>query len=352
LGLDPFKDLNPLNARRVAAFSYNGLAGQANLPPMDLPAMEQTSKGPLGSQYQTDPRTGKTTQVRGEESLHQVIGPDGQPQLLPASQAAGKTPFNQSVFGAANMSDQALQFAADTYRTTGKMPTTMGRNPAMQAKVLERVAADAQMNGDTAGSIAARTAALKANGQALDQVTKLETASAGYASTLEKNLDNLIGLQGKVDTAGVPLLNKVVRAWQQGVTGDPEVAKYVTYLSSAQGEFAKLKSGNLGNAPASDAAMSDARDIINKNMTGGQIAAVAEAMKGEAKNRLDAIREQKQSLMGGLTSSAPGAPQSAPQAKPAAKTVTQAQVQDYAKKHNLSVEAATAHVKASGFAVQ
>lgn len=354
LGLDPFKDLTPENARRVATFGYNQVAGAAGLPPKAMPDQQQTVPGALGSIYQRDPLTNKLTQVKGEEPLKDVIDPKtGLPTNVRASQAEGKQPFNQSVFAANNVDDQALQFAADTYRTTGKFPSAFGRSPALQAKVLSKVAQDAAANGDTAGAIAARAGALKANGQALDQVTKLESATTSYYNTLDKNLNNLQELAGKVDSSGVPLVNKVYRAWQQGISGDPEVAKYVTYLNAVEGEFAKIQSGSLGNAPTSDAAKRDAKDVINKFMSQGQIQAVAEAMRGEGNNRLSSIRDQKQALMGSMGQSAPGSPQSSPAVAPAgAKTVTQAQVQDYAQKHNLSVQAALAHVKANGFTVQ
>src|SRR6185369_4172368 len=140
----------------------------------------------------------------------------------------------------------------------------------------------------------------------------------------------------------------------QGVSGDPEIAKYVTYLNAVEGEYAKIQSGSLGNSPVSDASKRDAKDVINKFMSQGQIQAVAEAMRGEGNNRLSSIRDQKQALMGSMGQSAPGSPQGSQpsQSTPAAKTVTQAQVQDYAQKHNLSVQAAMAHVKSAGFTVQ
>jgi hypothetical protein len=80
----------------------------------------------------------------------------------------------------------------------------------------------------------------------------------------------------------------------------------VTWLNAVQGEYAKLKSGNLGNAPASDAAMRDAKEVINKNMSEGGIQAVAAAMRQEASNRRSAIAEQKTSLTGALGGQAPG----------------------------------------------
>jgi hypothetical protein len=235
--------------------------------------------------------------------------PDGSVRTLTKAQgmAKGLTPYNPSIYGAANMTDQAIQMASDTYRTTGKMPAAFGRNPLMQAKILDRVAQDMKANGDTAGAVAARSAALKANGQALDQVTKLEANTTSYYITLDKNLTKLQELAGKVDSSGVPLLNRVYRAWQQGISGDPTVAQYVTYLNAAQGEYAKIKAGSLGNQASSDAARKEAADVINKFMSQGQINAVADAMRGEGQNRLTSIREQKQELMGSL-----GAPGGAP----------------------------------------
>jgi len=299
LGLDPSDpaNLTAENAQAAATLYYNDIAGRVGLPPkaMRAPKLQDIPGG------QVDPATGKRTY----ESLHPVIGASGQPVLLPESQAIGRQPFNPSIFGAANLSDQAVQFAADTYRTTGKMPAAFGRNPAMQAKVLDKVAADAQAAGDTTGAIAARSASLKANGMALDQTSKLESATSSYYNTLDKNLTNLQELAGKVDSSGVPLINKVYRAWQQGIAGDPDVAKYVTYLNSAASEFAKIQSGSLGNAPVSDAARKHADDVINKFMSQGQINAVAEAMRGEGNNRLSSIREQKQQLVGALGQNAP-----------------------------------------------
>lgn len=314
LGLNLSTAADPNQAVRTALTARrNQLASQAQLGMEAPPVPMKTTKGALGSIYQTDPLTGKTTQVKGDEPLTDVVDPKtGLPVKVRASAAEGKQPFNQSVFAANNVGDQALQFAADTYRATGKFPGQFGRSPLLQAKVLNKVAEDAAAAGDSAGSIAARSAALKANGQALDQVTKQEAATTSYYNTLDKNLQNLQELSGKIDSSGVPLINKVFRAWQQGVSGDPEVAKYVTYMRAAEGEYAKIQSGSLGNQGSTDAARRDAQDVINKYMSKGQLDGVIQAMRGEGQNRLSAIREQKQSLMGGLSAGPPGAGQGGP----------------------------------------
>lgn len=308
LGLDPYKDLTPENARKVAVLAYNNLASQTGQDPLSMPDVLQTKYGPNGSIYQVDPLNNKLTQIQGEESLHQVIDPKtGQPVLLPASQATGKVPFNQSIFGAANMSDQAIQFAADTYRTTGKFPVSVGRNPAMQAKILERVATDAAAQGDTAGSIAARSAALKANGMALDQVSRQQNLIGAFEKTAEKNLQLALQYSDKVDRSGSPLINKAIVAWKQGVTGDPDTASFVNALTTFKNEYAKVLSGGTGSQGITDSARHEADDLFSKIQSKETLQQVARVARQEMSNRMSAFDEQKALLQQGLSGNAPGA---------------------------------------------
>jgi hypothetical protein len=218
-----------------------------------------------------------------------------------------KPPPTASAQAAANLSPDSIQFAADTYRSTGKFPGSFGRSPAMQAVVLNKISQDALANGDTAGSIAARSAALKANGTALDQITKQETLTSGAVATLDSNLKSLQALGQKLDTTGSPLINRAVTAFNQGVAGDPDTAAYVSMLNAVQSEYAKIASNNNGNSPISDSAKADAKEVINKLMSQGGIAAVAQAMRTESANRLQAIRDTKTGLIGTMSGNAPSA---------------------------------------------
>jgi hypothetical protein len=318
-GIDPVKGFNDSGIRTVFGLAASSLRAANGLPP------------------------GK------EPELQQVVGQGGAPQLVTKAQAIGKQPFNASIFGASNLSDDAVQLAADTYRTTGKMPAAFGRNPAMQAKVLDRVAQDAKANGDTAGAIAARSASLKANGMALDQITKLESATTSYANTLDKNLDSLLASAKKVDSTGSPLINRAFRAWQQGVTGDKDTAQMVTWLNAVQSEYAKINSGSLGNAPVSDASRKHADEVINKNFSAGGMAAVAQAMREEKGNRLSAIAEQKASLQQQL-GAAPNAP-SGSSASAGKGSVSADTLNAYAQKHGISPAQARRFLTSQGYQV-
>lgn len=330
-GVDP-NDKSDDNVREALGAYRNSLAAGVNLPQVDVRKQSKEE----------------------QEDLEKVVGSNGRPVLVPKSKAAGREPFNQSIFGASSMSDQAIQFAADTYRTTGKMPAGFARNPAMQAKVLDRVAQDADATGDTAASIAAREQSRKASGMALDQITKLESNTMAAADTLDRNIKSLREYAGKVDSSGVPLLNKAYRYWQQGVQGSPDVAKLVTMLNAVEGEYAKISSGNFSSGGVTEGAKRDAKDVINKYMNNGQIDAVAEAMTQEKENRLAAIRQQKESLQGQLSTGAPKPGAQTPQASstPAAGKVMPSgeKLQAYAVAHfGGDAAKAAAFLKSQGY---
>ena len=223
-----------------------------------------------------------------------------------------KPPPSAAAQAAANLDPASIQFAADTYRTTGKFPGSFGKSPALQSAVLKQVATDAAANGDTAGAIQARAASLKAGSTALDQVTKQEAFTSSAVNTLDKNLQALQTLGSKLDETGSPIINKAINHFNQGVTNDPNTAAYVAMLNAVQGEYAKIASNNNGNSPVSDSAKADAKEVINKAMSQGGIGAVRQAMMQESQNRMQAIAEAKQGLVGTLSGNAPGAPQGKP----------------------------------------
>lgn len=309
LGIDPRAGFTDQNVRTVLNFARNGIASQAQMGQEAPTVPEVTQNGPLGSIYQRNPITGKTTQVRGEEDLKQVVdSKTGLPTWVPASQAAGKQPFNASIYGAQNVSDQALQFAADTYRTTGKFPAAFGRNPAMQAKVLEKVASDAAASGDTAGSIAARQGALKANGQALDMNTKKLAVIEPATKKLDLDVANLLAAADKAGGVQSPLVNRAIRAWQQGIAGNGDVAQLVIHLNAVEGEYAKLNSGGTGAAAPSVTVRKEAHDAINKYMSKGTLADVAQAIRMDGQNALKVLQDEKDSLTSAIGVNAPGKP--------------------------------------------
>src|SRR5262249_10274788 len=159
------------------------------------------------------------------------------------------------------------------------------------------------------------------NGQALDQVTKREAVINTATAKLDMDLNNLLAAAKRVDSTGSPLINRAFRAYQQGVTGDYDVAQMVTWLNAVEGEYAKINSGGTGSAAPSVAVRKDAQAVINKNFSAGGMEAVAAAMRGDGLNAKRALAEEKQSVMGSIGGSPGGhqAPLQPPPGRPIAK---------------------------------
>lgn len=239
LGLDPFKDLTPENARRAAIFGYNNLAGSAGLPPKAMPVTMEQINGPNGQRLSRNPLTGEVKQEVGEESLHPVIGSNGQPVLLPASQAVGKQPFNQSLFGAANISDQTKEFAYQKYLTTGKLDVNVARSPAAQSQLWNYIAQRADQDGNSAASISARGQAFQASQGVVKDFT------SGQTSKTLNGLNTAIGHMDQLDQAATALNNGNIQALNKMSNffgtqfGSSNVTNFNVIKNFAAGEVAK-----------------------------------------------------------------------------------------------------------------
>ena len=193
-GIDPNDptQMTPANVQAVFGALANQTRGQVGLPAQKYEQFGPMQTGAAGEKYQVESGSGKVNQVSGE-ALKQVVGPNGLPQYATADQAAGRQPFNPTIFGAANMSDNTVDTLAAMARANGgKLPASLARNPLMQAKVLERMADQAKANGEDGAAIVYAGNARKANAGALDNLTKLQTATNAYSDTLDKNLSSLL----------------------------------------------------------------------------------------------------------------------------------------------------------------
>jgi hypothetical protein len=298
LGLDPLKALADVDlTRQVLGFQANQIRGQAALPAVNYAPPEQIVRGPAGEVYTQNPITHELKQVTGE-NLKQVAGPNG-PVYLPSDQAAGKTPFNASIFGASNISQQALDAAYNNWNANGRPnspPGGFGRTPQMASKFWDYAGQQDAATGNSAGAAKAYAAANKADGSALDQQTKLLSNVTSYGATLDKNIALLKDAESKNDLTGSPLINRALNDWRQGITGNPETAKTVAALTAVSTEVAKIQSGALGNTPISDSLRGEISGMINKNMSPAALNGALDIFVQEGANRRGSIQDQIDSL--------------------------------------------------------
>jgi hypothetical protein len=242
LGMDPVKDFSDDNVRQALNFARNQIAGGAGLPTTAPPVQEKTINGPLGSIYQQNPISQKITQVKAEEPLKDVIDPaTGQPTNMRASQAEGKQPFNQSIFGASNITDQQKDLAYQTYVTTGgKLPAgMMPRSDAAKAQIMDYIAQRAKADGNTAVSIAAQGQATQATQGVLKDFTSGATSkSLNAINTAVSHINSLEPLVDALGSGDIKRVNQFSNAFKQE-TGSPAPTDYASIKEFVGGEIAK-----------------------------------------------------------------------------------------------------------------
>lgn len=134
LGLDPFKDLTPENARAAAVYGYNQLAGGAGLPPKAMPDQLQTVTGQGGFKYKVDPLTGKPTAIPGETTPIEQARLGIEQQRLDMAKKISEGFSGQKGELLAALAEQGVSLPAGLRSKEQQMATLQGlidRNPGM-----------------------------------------------------------------------------------------------------------------------------------------------------------------------------------------------------------------------------
>lgn len=276
-----------------------------------------------------------------EAALAQYLGekpqePAKPPQLystaqgyLPADQAIGKMPYQapqrasaasakatDASGNAIDMSPEGLDLAAETYRSTGKLPTGLFRVPGAVVRVINRASELSAAAGEDAKATMLRQQSFNAQKTALAQVVKQKNMVGAFEKTAQRNMELAHQLSAKVDRSGVPLLNKAIMHFKQNVTGDPDTAAFVNALIAARTEYAKVLSGATGAQGITDSARREAEDLFSKATSPAQLDAVMQTATAEMANRMAAFDDQIAEMQ--RSSSPTPAPQ-----KPPASTAPQ-----------------------------
>jgi len=251
--------------------------------------------------------------------------------------------FNFNLAGGATggLDQAAIDQQAEKYFQTGQLPP-VGRSAAglaLSRQIMERASQIHPGESLAAGSAAyhANTASLKALQSNLDQVSAFE-------QTAVKNLDMFTGLARKAIDSGVPLVNAPLRT-AANLLGSSDQANFNAARQVAINEIAKVTSSPGLSGQLSDTARREVADFIPQSATVGQILHLADTLKQDMANRRMSYQDQIGQIKGrlGQTGAAGGG---------GVKTLTQSQIEQAAKDHNVSIEEATRQAKAAGYEVK
>jgi hypothetical protein len=308
LGLNPFTDMTPENARRVATFGYNQLAGSAGLPPKPMPTMVKNVNLGQGEVGQIDPLTGKKV---GDLTERQNPSYSLVDKWDPNTNTSSKVPVQTGGYGM-----QGVKPGGQTANTPGY---NIGMKPPSDP----------------------------------------ELKAAMFGGEMRAGLQKVRDLEGR----GVNLSPKARAAFINAATSEDSgmLAQFMGQEALAHGLSKNEQTYMAALMPMLQAA---GHDQSGARLSTGQVRQNLESMipiDVRNKEALDQVNANRNGFYQGLLTQAGSATQ-LPQYRgtlaadlkgaQSTKTVTSAQVQDYATKHHLSVDAATQHVKSNGFTVQ
>jgi len=283
---------------------------------------------------------------------------DAQSQLAAAKAASAqkaKMDLYKGLF-----SPEALDLVAEQAYRTGKppqIPYGITRNdPTAYARAMDMVAAKAAADGNSAAQAVANQQTYHAAGVAMTALTKQATITTAYEKSAEKAFDTALRESDNVARLGSPFLNQGIIAFKRGIKGDTNTGRMVDAITAAQTEYARVLSGAMGSAAITDSARDQAKDLFSKIDSADMLRGIL-GQGGTGReimhNRTSSFNDQQQVLQDLMTRHGPGQGQIAGNVPGStAKTVTKAQVQDYATKHNLPYAAALTHATTNGYTVQ
>jgi hypothetical protein len=191
------------------------------------------------------------------------------------------------------LSDRAIELAAERYNTNGVLPTNTGRNGKAIRHILDKAAEMEDVTGRTGAEAVAAWAGVKANTATLGKLTQTRGMVKSFEDNAVANADLALSLAPKgAAPLNVPVINRWVQTGRRAVAGDPNVTQFDIALGTFLDEYAKITSGATGSQGSTDASRREAYDRLSKYATKGQLAAGVATMKQEMGNRIVGLDQQ------------------------------------------------------------
>lgn len=209
------------------------------------------------------------------------------------------------------LSDDALQQAAERYALDGTLPQNLGRGAqgaSNTARILNKAAEIAKARGDTGEETRIRQIANRANTSALAQLTKQKSLILSFENTALRNADLAIAQSEVTDrTTGRSAIDKWIMLGRKKLANenDPqatEVAKLDLAVKSFANEYARVVTTVTGGGITSDTARGEIDALINRAMNKDQLRAVINFAKQEMNNRRLGYEQQERELRGAMRS--------------------------------------------------
>lgn len=189
-----------------------------------------------------------------------------------------------------NLTPEALDEAAENYYLNPQALPPWARGKAGMPNAIKVADRAAVLHPEGGGAIAG--AGFKADAGSLKHAQQQADAMESFEKTGLKNLDAFEKSATELSDTGVPWLNMPWRQAQQKFAGDPQLAAFSVYRTTAVNELTKILAGSTGAGAPSDSARHEVEGLIGPDMTVPQILAATHALRNDVGNRHQSVMEQ------------------------------------------------------------
>lgn len=182
------------------------------------------------------------------------------------------------------------QLAGDTTWRSGLSRTKQGAQ--IIAAVDRRVPEIAKENNISPEQASTQKEYRSSLGKALNDRQKYVAAGQQFTANFQKQADLVEKYLNKGVGGSTPVFNRWIQAGRKQVEGDTEVNQLDTAIRGLAREHQRIVTGVTSNAQLHSSAQATADELLNKDMTAGQIKATLTVMREEANNAVTSGRDE------------------------------------------------------------
>ncbi len=176
----------------------------------------------------------------------------------------------------------------------------IGRDPNKVTKVLNRMA-ELSPGGDIAGN----RALFNADKKSLDKIIPMYDAVTSFENNTVAQGKRLVELAKEVDTTGLPVIERWIRAGRKSVAGDPAVSAFDAQLTVFGNEAAKILTNPNLTGVLTVEGMREVQSFLPKSANAAQIERVVNLLGKDFETRQKSLEDQTAAITKRMASRTP-----------------------------------------------
>lgn len=200
-----------------------------------------------------------------------------------------------------NFSDEEVNALAESAAKDRSVLIGLGRTKegaALLMRVNKAIAGGMVESGDDVADTRAQFAADK---KSLATMTSQYDAITSFEKTAIRNGQSLVKLAEKVDSTGLPAVERWFRAGKKA-TGDADVAAFNAQMQVYRTEAARILTNPNLTGVLSDSARQEVAEFVNNASSAEQVRRVVELLKRDFENRKQTLEDQMAAAKGRMKS--------------------------------------------------